>query len=61
MYGAVIGGLTVGVLDNLAAVYVSAGYRDTFVFSFTILVLLIRLRGCSVYARSSGSEGAVHV
>ncbi|RZB14473.1 branched-chain amino acid ABC transporter permease [Streptomyces sp. F001] len=45
MYGAVIGGLTVGVLDNLAAVYVSAGYRDTFVFSFTILVLLIRPQG----------------
>ncbi|CAM5707016.1 branched-chain amino acid ABC transporter permease [Streptomyces canus] len=45
MYGAVIGGLTVGVLDNLAAGYVSAGYRDTFVFSFTILVLLIRPQG----------------
>ncbi|WP_069762079.1 branched-chain amino acid ABC transporter permease [Streptomyces sp. LUP47B] len=45
MYGAVIGGLTVGVLDNVAAGYVSAGYRDTFVFSFTILVLLIRPQG----------------
>ncbi|MGW1025348.1 branched-chain amino acid ABC transporter permease [Streptomyces sp. NPDC002577] len=45
MYGAVIGGLTVGVLDNLAASYVSAGYRDTFVFTFTILVLLIRPQG----------------
>ncbi|MCX5063218.1 branched-chain amino acid ABC transporter permease [Streptomyces sp. NBC_00201] len=45
MYGAVIGGLTVGVLDNLAASYVSAGYRDTFVFSFTILVLLFRPQG----------------
>ncbi|WP_266395117.1 branched-chain amino acid ABC transporter permease [Streptomyces canus] len=45
MYGAVIGGLTIGVLDNLAAGYVSAGYRDTFVFSFTILVLLIRPQG----------------
>ncbi|MFB7757279.1 branched-chain amino acid ABC transporter permease [Streptomyces sp. NPDC056121] len=45
MYGAVIGGLTVGVLDNLAASYVSAGYRDTFVFTFTIVVLLIRPQG----------------
>ncbi|MFC9427725.1 branched-chain amino acid ABC transporter permease [Streptomyces sp. NPDC056987] len=45
MYGAVVGGLTIGVLDNLAASYVSAGYRDTFVFSFTILVLLIRPQG----------------
>ena len=43
--GAVIGGVTVGVLENVAASYVSAGYRDTFVFSFTILVLLIRPQG----------------
>jgi branched-chain amino acid transport system permease protein len=45
MYGAVIGGLTVGVLENIAASYVSAGFRDTFVFSFTVLVLLIRPQG----------------
>jgi branched-chain amino acid transport system permease protein len=45
MYGAVIGGLTVGVLDNLAANYVSASLRDTFVFSFTVLVLLVRPQG----------------
>ncbi|WSA74777.1 branched-chain amino acid ABC transporter permease [Streptomyces sp. NBC_01799] len=45
MYGAVLGGVTVGVLENVAASYVSAGYRDTFVFSFTILVLLIRPQG----------------
>ncbi|MEW2625657.1 branched-chain amino acid ABC transporter permease [Streptomyces sp. NPDC048106] len=45
MYGAVIGGLTIGVLDNLAASYVSASYRDTFVFTFTIAVLLIRPQG----------------
>jgi branched-chain amino acid transport system permease protein len=45
MYGAVLGGLTIGVLDNLAANYVSASFRDTFVFSFTVLVLLIRPQG----------------
>ncbi|MFF4113242.1 branched-chain amino acid ABC transporter permease [Streptomyces sp. NPDC001714] len=45
MYGAVVGGLAIGVLDNLAANYVSAGFRDTFVFSFTVLVLLIRPQG----------------
>ncbi|MGA5450501.1 branched-chain amino acid ABC transporter permease [Streptomyces umbrinus] len=45
MYGAVVGGLTVGVLDNLAANYASASLRDTFVFSFTVLVLLIRPQG----------------
>ncbi|WP_460062277.1 branched-chain amino acid ABC transporter permease [Streptomyces sp. YKOK-I1] len=45
MYGAVVGGLAIGVLDNLAANYVSASFRDTFVFSFTVLVLLIRPQG----------------
>lgn len=45
MYGAVVGGLTIGVLENLAASYVSASFRDTFVFAFTILVLLIRPQG----------------
>ncbi|MEV6235534.1 branched-chain amino acid ABC transporter permease [Lentzea sp. NPDC051838] len=45
MYGAVVGGLVVGVLENLGASYVSASFRDTFVFSFTVLVLLIRPQG----------------
>ncbi|MEV5712718.1 branched-chain amino acid ABC transporter permease [Amycolatopsis mediterranei] len=45
MYGAVVGGLAVGVLENLGAGYVSASFRDTFVFTFTVLVLLIRPQG----------------
>jgi branched-chain amino acid transport system permease protein len=45
MYGAVAGGVIVGVLDNLAATYVSASLRDTFVFSLVILVLLVRPQG----------------
>ena len=44
-FGAVVGGLVVGVLENLGASYVSASFRDTFVFSFTVLVLLIRPQG----------------
>lgn len=45
MYGAVIGGLLVGVLDNLAATYVSASFRDTFVFSIVVVMLLIKPEG----------------
>jgi branched-chain amino acid transport system permease protein len=45
MYGAVVGGLAIGVLENFAASYISASFRDTFVFTFTILVLLIRPQG----------------
>jgi len=45
MYGAVIGGVVIGVLENLAATYGSASFRDTFVFAFTVLVLLVRPQG----------------
>lgn len=45
MFGAVVGGLIIGVLDNVAASYVSASFRDTFVFSVAVLVLLIRPQG----------------
>ena len=45
MYGAVIGGLPIGVLDNMAASYISASFRDTFVFSIAVLVLLVRPQG----------------
>jgi branched-chain amino acid transport system permease protein len=45
MYGAVVGGLMIGVLENVAASYVSASFRDTFVFTFTIIVLLVRPQG----------------
>ena len=45
MAGAVVGGLVIGVLDNLAATYISASFRDTFVFSVAVLVLLVRPQG----------------
>lgn len=45
MYGAVIGGLLVGVLDNVAATYVSASFRDTFVFSVVVVMLLVKPEG----------------
>lgn len=45
MFGAVVGGLLIGVLDNLAASYISASFRDTFVFSIAVLVLLVRPQG----------------
>lgn len=45
MVGAVVGGLAIGVLDNLAAFYVSASFRDTFVFAIVIVMLLVRPQG----------------
>jgi len=45
MTGAVVGGVIIGVLDNMGALYVSASFRDTFVFAIAVLVLLIRPQG----------------
>ena len=43
--GAVVGGLLIGILDNLAGRYVSGGFRDTIVFAVIVLVLFIRPSG----------------
>jgi branched-chain amino acid transport system permease protein len=45
MYGAVVGGLVIGVMESVAATYISASFRDTFVFSVAILILLVRPQG----------------
>ena len=54
MPGAVLGGFAIGVLDNLAAAYVSPNFRDTIVFGVIFLVLFLRpagLLGTTVRAR----------
>jgi branched-chain amino acid transport system permease protein len=45
MVGAVVGGLAIGILANWAAIYVSANFRDTVVFTIAVAVLLIRPQG----------------
>lgn len=49
--GAVAGGLIIGVLDNLVAVFLSSAWRDVVVFSLVIGVLLIRPHGLLGKAR----------
>lgn len=45
MWGCVIGGLTLGLVENLGAAYLSTGYKHVFGFVILILVLGIRPSG----------------
>ncbi len=43
--GAIVGGLAIGVIDNLAAAYISTQYRDAVPLVLLILVVLFRPQG----------------
>jgi branched-chain amino acid transport system permease protein len=43
--GALLGGLVVGVCENLAAAYVSASYKDAVALAIFIVVILVRPQG----------------
>jgi branched-chain amino acid transport system permease protein len=43
--GAVIGGIFLGIIENLSVAYISAGYRHVFSFVILILVLVIKPSG----------------
>ena len=50
--GALIGGLTLGLLESLAAAYLSSAYKDVVAFVVLLLVLFVRPQG--LVARESG-------
>jgi len=43
--GALVGGLLIGVIDNLAAVYVSAQYRTAIPLILLIVIIMVRPQG----------------
>jgi branched-chain amino acid transport system permease protein len=45
IYGAMIGGILLGVLEGIGAGYISSMYRDAFAFGVLILVLIFRPEG----------------
>jgi branched-chain amino acid transport system permease protein len=44
-FGAVIGGLTIGLLESLSIVWVSSAYKDVIAFSFLIAIMILRPEG----------------
>jgi branched-chain amino acid transport system permease protein len=54
---AVLGGLGIGVVESLAAGYVSSGYKDAIVYGILIAYLLIR-GGVFLFGRASLASGA---
>lgn len=52
---ALLGGLTLGVLESMIATFVSSAYLDVLVLIMLLLVLLLRPTG--LYTRSRGSAG----
>ncbi len=43
--GALIGGLLLGVIENLGAIYISFSYRDTYGLVLLVVILLVRPNG----------------
>jgi branched-chain amino acid transport system permease protein len=43
--GAILGGLLLGLAENLGAAYVASGFKDAFAFGILILILLVRPSG----------------
>jgi len=45
IYGAMLGGILLGIFEGIGAGYVSSMYRDAFAFGVLILVLILRPKG----------------
>jgi branched-chain amino acid transport system permease protein len=43
--GALIGGLVLGVIENLGGGFISSGYKDLIAFGILILVLIVKPTG----------------
>jgi branched-chain amino acid transport system permease protein len=44
-FGALVGGLTIGLLESLSIVWISSAYKDVVAFSFLIAIMILRPEG----------------
>ena len=50
MWGCVVGGLTLGLVENFGAAFISTGYKH--LFGFIILILVLAIRPVGLFGRS---------
>ena len=50
MWGCIVGGLTLGLVENFGAAFISSGYKH--IFGFIILILVLAVRPAGLFGRS---------
>ena len=50
MWGCIVGGLTLGLVENFGAAFISTGYKH--IFGFIILILVLAIRPVGLFGRS---------
>lgn len=50
MWGCIVGGLTLGLVENFGAAFISSGYKH--IFGFIILILVLAVRPVGLFGRS---------
>ena len=54
VYGAMVGGLLLGIVEVLRVAYAASSYRDAVAFGLMIVILLVRPRGLFATGVSAG-------
>lgn len=54
VWGALLGGLSIGIIENLSTAFISPGYKDFTAFALIIIILLFRPQGILGVAAGGG-------
>jgi branched-chain amino acid transport system permease protein len=54
IYGAMVGGLVLGIVEVMAVGYLASSYRDAFSFALLIVMLLVRPQGLFTRGLAAG-------